>query len=584
MQRQQCLLGSSLGVWLVLVGIVRAGGPPPSPAPAPPFDVVIAGGTTAAFAAAVAAAESGARVALIEPTDWVGGQLTASGVPAVDEAWHKLTDPRTQKVYNVAAIARSRANMTPNFRRMLDATGNPGGGWVSQYCFLPRDFLSQHLLPLEKSLGANLVVYRDTVVKSLRVERATGQVLALTAIHRTPRPGVAAGGYDHPLSEDLDDWYSVTSSPRFAKAVLTFEGTKADGRSTIFIDATEWGELLALSGFDYLQGADRVDGGREGNDTCGQSIVVDFVERINAEPTPEPPGPAEVPDLGYGSYAKFPDAWDRIWTYRRLKGHGAKPQVGDLSLQNWGYSGRDHEGGNDYPFGYLFLSRQVAAEQRDDWRGGVDRNVLAAAERRALGWHAWFKAHAPAPLQPDQVTLDREALGTSTGLAKMPYIRDTRRSIGLDGFLLKVDDLGGPIARKTGKRFADRVALGAYGVDIHGLTTCDSNPGGAVGPETLPFFIPFRALTHERLTNFLVAGKTMAQSYLSNAATRLHPIEWSTGTAAGVAAASMSRHDWTARQAFDRIAELQPLIEARTPIHWTIDGQVYPAPGEPTPL
>ena len=51
------------------------------------FDVVIAGGSTAAFAAAIAAAESGARTALIEPTDWVGGQLTSSGVPAVDEAW-----------------------------------------------------------------------------------------------------------------------------------------------------------------------------------------------------------------------------------------------------------------------------------------------------------------------------------------------------------------------------------------------------------------------------------------------------------------------------------------------------------------
>ena len=580
MRQRWSWIGSSWLVGLILAGSCR--GDEPAPPPTQPFDVVIAGGTTAAFASAVAAAESGARVALIEPTDWVGGQLTASAVPAVDEAWHKRADPTTNQIYNVAAIARDRANMTPNFRRMLDATGNPGRGWVSQYCFLPLDFLNQHLLPLEKSLGPNLVVYRDTVVKSLRVDRATGQISELTAIRRTPRPGVGAGGYDRPLSEDLPDWYSPAASDRFTKEVLTFEGTSTPGRSTIFMDATEWGELLALSGFDYLQGADRVDGGREGNDTCGQSIVVDIVERINAEATVEPPVPADVPNLGYGSYAKFPDAWDRIWTYRRLKGHGAKPAVGDLSLQNWGYSGRDHEGGNDYPFGYLFLARSVAATQRHDWQGGIDRDVLAGAERRALGWHAWFKAHTPAPLRPNQVTLDREALGTSTGLAKMPYIRDTRRSIGLDGFILKVDDLGGPIAQKTGKRFADRVALGAYGVDIHGLTTCDAGPEESKH-ETLPFFIPFRSLTHERMTNFLVAGKTMAQSYLSNAATRLHPIEWSTGTAAGVAAASMSRHGWTARQAFERINELQPLIEAKTPIRWTIDGQVYPAPGEATP-
>ena len=70
--------------------------------------MIIAGGSTAAFAAAVAAAEEGAKTCLIEPTDWVGGQLTSSGVPAVDEAWHTIIDPKTKKVaINVAAIARS---------------------------------------------------------------------------------------------------------------------------------------------------------------------------------------------------------------------------------------------------------------------------------------------------------------------------------------------------------------------------------------------------------------------------------------------------------------------------------------------
>jgi len=568
---------------LILLAQPCRGEPPPQPS-SENFDVVIAGGTTAAFAAAVASAESGARTALIEPTDWVGGQLTASAVPAVDEAWHKVTDPTTREVYNVSAIARRRENMTPNFRAMLDATGNPGGGWVSNYCFLPLDFLNQHLSPLEDRLKGKLVVYRNTVVKSVDVDPSTGRVNSLTAIGRTPRPGVGAGGYDRPLSETLDDWYSPKDSVRFSKSVLTFPGTRVEGRSTVFLDATEWGEVLALSGGDYLQGVDRVDGLRGGDDTCGQAIVVDVVERINAEPTPEPPGPVDVPGLGYGSYRKYPDAWDRIWTYRRIKGQGPKPAVGDISLQNWGYSIRDGEGGNDYPFGYLFLSKRDAEAQRGDWRGGINLEVLAGAERRALGWHEWFKAHAPPPIKPEQVTLDREVLGTSTGLAKMPYIRDTRRSIGLDGFILKVDDLGGPIGNKTGKRFRDRVALGAYGVDIHPVTTCQTSPDTSGSQGTLPFCIPFRALTHERMTNFLVAGKTMAQSFFANAATRLHPIEWSTGTAAGVAAAAMSRNGWTSRQAFDHVGELQTLIRAKTPIDWTIDGQVYPKPDEATPL
>jgi len=548
------------------------------------FDVVIAGGTTAAFASAVASAESGAKTALIEPTDWIGGQLTASAVPAVDEAWHKVTDPRTKEVYNVSAIARKRENMTPNFRKMLDATGNPGGGWVSNYCFQPKDFLDEHLLPLEEKLKGRLVVFRDTVIKVVDADPKTGKIKAITAIHRSPKPGVAWSGYDRRLSEDLGDWYSTADSPRFAKTVLTFQGIDKAGHATIFLDETEWGEVLALAEAPYLQGVETFDGGRDGNDTCGQAIVFDIVERLNAEAIDEPAGPVGVEKLGFGSYKKFADAWDRIWTYRRIKGRGPKAAVGDISLQNWGYSGRDNEGGNDYPFGYLFQSKAATQAERGDWKGGVDLGVLAAAEARALAWHDWFKAHVPAPFVPGQVTLDRGVLGTGTGLAKMPYIRDTRRSIGLDGFILKVGDLGGSPANLTGKRFKDRVAIGAYTADIHPVVNCPYPSYVNAGHETLPFCIPFRALTNERYGNLLVAGKTMAQSFMANSATRLHPIEWSTGTAAGVSAAAMSKNGWNARQAFEHITDLQALIQEKTPINWTINGQTYPQAGEETPL
>lgn len=49
-------------------------------------DVVVAGGSTAALASAVAAARDNGQlhVCLTEPTDWLGGQMTSSGVPAFD--------------------------------------------------------------------------------------------------------------------------------------------------------------------------------------------------------------------------------------------------------------------------------------------------------------------------------------------------------------------------------------------------------------------------------------------------------------------------------------------------------------------
>ena len=68
----------------------------------------------------------------------------------------------------------------------------------------------------------------------------------------------------------------------------------------------------------------------------------------------------------------------------------------------------------------------------------------------------------------------------------------------------------------------------------------------------------------------LVAGKTMAQSFMANSATRLHPTEWSTGTAAGVAAAYMAKTEKTSRQALESIAAVQEQIQEMTPIEWTV--------------
>jgi len=49
-------------------------------------DIVVGGGSTAAFAAAITAAEAAKDkiVCLTEMTDWLGGQMTAGGVPAID--------------------------------------------------------------------------------------------------------------------------------------------------------------------------------------------------------------------------------------------------------------------------------------------------------------------------------------------------------------------------------------------------------------------------------------------------------------------------------------------------------------------
>ncbi|QDU88803.1 FAD dependent oxidoreductase [Pirellulimonas nuda] len=557
--------------WLVGLAVALMVRPMPAAAPTEvltQFEVVIAGGSTAAIAAAFTAAEEGAKTALLEPTDWIGGQLTSSGVPAVDEAWHKLTDPDTGEVLlDVARVARDPANMTPFFREALAKIGNPGRGWVSRYCFEPRVLLEGCLEPRERSLSGKLTVFRNTVVKRASVDPESGQITSLTAIERTPRPSTPDGGYDRLPSQDLADWYSEKDSPRFAKRVLRFTAASAQ-KPAVFVDATEWGELLALSGAPYLQGTEAEEGETASNDRCGQAITYGFVQEMHAAPVAKHPTMPKIDNLGLGAYRDKPDAWERIWTYRRLRGAQDKPSPGDLTLQNWGYEGSAGEGGNDYPFGYVFLSKADTARQTADWRGGVDTNVLAAAEQRALAWHEWFRNAAPEGIDPDQITLAPQVFGAAHGLAKLPYIRDTRRSVGVDGFVLRVSDLIGPASQQTGTRFPDRVALGAYAADIHPLVGCSYPASLEVNHPTLPFYIPLRSLTNDGRGNLLVAGKTMAQTFLANSATRLHPIEWSSGCAAGVAAAMMAEHGWSSREAVAKAERVQLRVRRHTPIEW----------------
>jgi alkyl hydroperoxide reductase subunit AhpF len=76
---------------LALAGILLAGAGGIVAADTPPqfrgdqYDVVVVGAGPGGVAASVQAARMGAHVALLEETDWIGGQMTAAGVGTMDE-------------------------------------------------------------------------------------------------------------------------------------------------------------------------------------------------------------------------------------------------------------------------------------------------------------------------------------------------------------------------------------------------------------------------------------------------------------------------------------------------------------------
>lgn len=255
------------------------------------------------------------------------------------------------------------------------------------------------------------------------------------------------------------------------------------------------------------------------------------------------------------SLGKF--KWGQVWSYREVSAN--------TSLMAWG-SQDGH--GNDYPYGYHFLPAADSKSQKP-WRGGLNLTTLALAEDYALEFSKWYIGQEPQLGHKKILQLNSyEDVGTLTGLSQVPYIRDTRRSIGVDGFRLNSTHLSGPTY------FNDRIALGDYiYFDEHGMHDCKSIQYDGT---LKPYYIPLRALTNVKYVNLVVAGKTMSQTNAANAATRLHPVEFSSGTSAGVFAAYMVKNNIKSSKdvcsdcnAGTDYCDLQKTINNYQPMEWS---------------
>ncbi len=572
-------------------------------------DVLVVGGTTAAVAAALAAADHlpDKQIVLLEPTNWPGGQLTASAVSAIDWTHHRLELKDQVHQWDLGPLAALKDNITPLFHAITGPLTTKGVGWVSRTCYQPRRMVDA-LMGLIKS-KANLKLFLSTVPKA--VLASGGRIKKVVAIQRKPKDNE---GYDRLPSDDIPDWYLEGESDHYEIREMDCE--PREGGSMVVIDATEWGEILALADARYAIGTEMVESNPDSCDeTMGQAIVFDFVQKITEgaakDPEAKPPTAesqkfySHVPDyyrdprhpehaeeafkpgqiydnieraLEHATPARDSsrDAvfWHAVFLYRRIKGRAPVATTGDLSVQNW-------NPGNDYPFGYLFKNKAATKAELGDWKGGVDYKVMAGAETHAFGWHEYLKQRAPADLA-GRVVLAPSILGTKHGLAKVPYIRDTRRSVGIDGFTLqsKWIHAAKPERDPIAERPHDAIALACYALDFH--TLAGRTPPGYLNPPKRgdvqfvleppgAFYIPYRSLTNETYENLLVAGKTMAQSYFVNAATRLHPTEFASGTAAGVAAAFMILKNASSRDLYQKhLTKLQETSAPATPNTWTL--------------
>jgi hypothetical protein len=524
-------------------------------------DIAVIGGGTGGCAAALAAVRNGRRVVLTEETDWIGGQLTAQSVPPDEHRWiEEYGCTRSYRAYRngVREYYRRNLPLTPEARSRERL--NPGDGGVSSITHEPRvskAVLEQMLLPHSK---------RGTLTILLR--------------HR-------------PMDADV-------SGDRIRAVRLR---SLEDGRERIvhaacFLDATEQGDLLPLTRTEYVTGFEsrRQTGEPHAPEETQPANIQAFtccfaMEHVAGEdhtidPPPDykfwrdyvpalaPPWPGKLlswhtthPITLQPRVHPFDPECDArgteggLWTYRRIarKRNFTSGYAGDISLVNWPQ--------NDYWLGNLHeVSEQEA--QRNLERG----------KQLSLSLLYWMQTEAPRAdggLGWKGLRLRPDLVGTKDGLAKYPYIRESRRilaeftvleqHVGRDA---RMQLTGRPAEGLEAENFADSVGIGSYRIDLHP----SSGGNNYIDVDSLPFQIPLGALIPRRVENLLPAAKNLGVTHITNGCYRLHPVEWNIGESAALAAAESLRLRTTPRQIRNnpkRLAEFQKkLVTEGIELRW----------------
>ena len=199
--------------------------------------------------------------------------------------------------------------------------------------------------------------------------------------------------------------------------------------------------------------------------------------------------------------------------------------------------------------------------------------ALQDAKRASLGFLHWVQTEAPAEgnrLGAPELRLRPDVMGSADGLAKFPYIRESRRIKALRTVVeqdVSVHFQKGPRAA----HFEDSVGVGWYPIDIHRAGPEDVG----ISCRTRPFQIPLGALIPVRVRNLIAAAKNIGTTHITNGCFRLHPVEWNIGEAAGALAAfcldqgksaAVVHRDVELRSAFQR-----SLLDEGVPLAWTIN-------------
>lgn len=485
-------------------------------------DVVIAGGGLGGCAAALAALRNNLTVILTEETDWIGGQLTQQGVPPDEHRWietHGATQLYRDLRENIRSYYRRNYPLTESAKAKKDV--NPGDGSVSKLCHEPRVALAvlQELFAPYVSSG------RVAILLEHKVTRATvdgNRVMDLTAKHKSSGASKLLVGRYFVDATELGDLLPITGTE--------FVSGSESRRETKELHATDRANPVNNQAFTMVFAMDYVEGQ---NHVIEKPREYDFWKAFT--PEMNKPWSGKLLDLRYsnpktlepkalGFHPQGIPTGDslNLWLYRRIiskNNFTDGSYSSDITIVNWPQ--------NDY-----FLGDLVSANEKE-----FDRHV-DRGKQLSLSLLYWLQTEAP---RPDGgrgwpgLRLRKDIMGTEDGLAKYPYVRESRR-IKAEFTVLEEHVGAENRAMITGKSesraadFYDSVGVGYYHIDLHPSSGGDNY----IDFPSLPFQIPLGSLLPIRMENLLPANKNIGTTHITNGCYRLHPVEWSIGEAVGV--------------------------------------------------
>lgn len=493
------------------------------------YDVVVAGAGCGGWAAAIQAARLGAKVLLLEETDWIGGQMCAAAVTSMDEDGVR----HTYAVRERGLYREFHESMTAYYHSLNKDPLVAYYGW-----------------PEQREGGYEPKVARAMLYGFLEHARREGSTLDVVLQARVV--GVNKSG-------------NQVTGVKLAIGVETgIEEQKPIERDVscgVLIDATEYGDVIPLTGAKYRVGnttSDRPDPASLVQDHTWTAVLQEYPNGVpdDLQIKEPPPGYADYAGKRYRKYRnegpiiwggagkgiKGPRSWRAFFAWRGMA-DTESDLLGTMSSARHTQCG--FNGGNDYPVTAATI--EDPQQRLRDEREGIYRTLGALyyfQQELGVPWSLARDEGFDTPYQRakiERLELRNDLQPLARHLPQQPYVRECRRIVGVK--TLVAADLG---RYEQAKLFPTSIAMGDYFMDLdHGKTAhaieADldgaATAAGQIPHGGGPFQVPLETLIPEKIDGFLAAEKNISQSRLVNGATRLQPITMLTGQAAGAVAA-----------------------------------------------